>query len=61
MNPVNVNVAATYTVTYNVSDAAGNPADEVHYFDHGAASTAREFRENQENDPSASTEATLRF
>jgi len=29
VNPVNVNAAGTYTVTYNVSDAAGNAADEV--------------------------------
>ncbi|MBI5386697.1 MAG: DUF5011 domain-containing protein, partial [Verrucomicrobia bacterium] len=28
-NPVNVNVPGTYTVTYNVSDAAGNPAVQV--------------------------------
>lgn len=29
VNPVNVNVLGTYTVTYNVSDAALNPATEV--------------------------------
>ncbi|MAD98701.1 MAG: hypothetical protein CMB99_15365 [Flavobacteriaceae bacterium] len=29
VNPVNTSVAATYTVTYNVSDAAGNAATEV--------------------------------
>jgi hypothetical protein len=29
VNPVNTEVADTYTVTYNVSDAAGNPATEV--------------------------------
>ncbi len=29
VNPVNTAVPATYTVTYNVSDAAGNPALEV--------------------------------
>lgn len=29
VNPVNVNVAGTYTVTYNVSDVAGNAATEV--------------------------------
>ena len=29
VNPVNTAVAGTYTVTYNVSDAAGNPAAEV--------------------------------
>jgi len=29
VNPVNENVAGTYIVTYNVSDAAGNAADEV--------------------------------
>ncbi|MFG1691029.1 DUF5011 domain-containing protein [Gemmatimonadota bacterium] len=28
-NPVDTNVPGTYTVTYNVSDAAGNPAVEV--------------------------------
>ena len=28
-NPVNTSVADTYTITYNVSDAAGNPAAEV--------------------------------
>ena len=29
VNPVNVNTAGTYTVTYNVSDAAGNAATQV--------------------------------
>ena len=29
VNPVNVNAAGTYTVTYNVSDAAGNAATQV--------------------------------
>jgi len=29
VNPVNTNVPGSYTVTYNVSDAAGNAADEV--------------------------------
>lgn len=29
VNPVNTNVSATYTVTYNVTDSAGNAADEV--------------------------------
>lgn len=29
VNPVNVNVAGTYTVTYNVSDSAGNAATQV--------------------------------
>ncbi|MBI5385185.1 MAG: DUF5011 domain-containing protein, partial [Verrucomicrobia bacterium] len=29
VNPVNANVAGTYLVTYNVSDAAGNPAVQV--------------------------------
>jgi len=29
VNPVDVNTPATYIVTYNVSDAAGNAADEV--------------------------------
>ena len=29
LNPVDSSVAGTYTVTYNVSDAAGNAADEV--------------------------------
>ena len=29
VNPVDTNTAGTYTVTYNVSDAAGNAADEV--------------------------------
>ncbi|MFH1319798.1 MAG: S8 family serine peptidase [Bacteroidota bacterium] len=29
VNPVDENVVGTYTVTYNVSDAAGNPAVEV--------------------------------
>ncbi len=29
VNPVNVNVVGTYIITYNVSDAAGNPAQEV--------------------------------
>jgi len=29
INPVNTNVVGSYTVTYNVSDAAGNAADEV--------------------------------
>jgi len=29
VNPVNTSVAGTYTVTYNVSDAAGNAATEV--------------------------------
>ena len=28
-NPVDVNVPGSYTVSYNVSDAAGNPAIEV--------------------------------
>ncbi|MDQ6997462.1 MAG: DUF5011 domain-containing protein, partial [Mariprofundus sp.] len=28
-NPVNINVAGTYTVTYNVSDASGNAATQV--------------------------------
>jgi len=29
VNPVNTAVLGEYTVTYNVSDAAGNPATEV--------------------------------
>jgi len=29
VNPVDTNVAGTYTITYNVSDVAGNPAQEV--------------------------------
>lgn len=29
VNPVNTNIPGVYTVTYNVSDAAGNPAAEV--------------------------------
>lgn len=29
VNPVDTNVAGTYIITYNVSDAAGNPAIEV--------------------------------
>ena len=29
VNPVNVNAVGTYTVTYNVSDAAGNAANQV--------------------------------
>jgi len=29
VNPVNANVTGTYTVTYNVSDAVGNPAVQV--------------------------------
>lgn len=29
VNPVNTAVAGTYTITYNVSDAAGNPATQV--------------------------------
>lgn len=29
VNPVNISVAGTYTVTYNVADSAGNAADEV--------------------------------
>lgn len=29
VNPVDINTPATYTITYNVSDAAGNAADEV--------------------------------
>lgn len=29
VNPVNVNVPGTYTITYNVADAAGNPAVQV--------------------------------
>jgi len=28
-NPVNINVPGTYMITYNVSDAAGNPATQV--------------------------------
>lgn len=29
VNPVNTNIPATYTITYNVKDAAGNPANQV--------------------------------
>ena len=29
VNPVNTNVVGSYAITYNVTDAAGNPADQV--------------------------------
>lgn len=29
VNPVDTSIAGTYTITYNVSDAAENPAEEV--------------------------------